>query len=48
MVAAGQLGLVGWSEATLEWHTCGGVGVIEDLQLFVGAVPRPGSSIFGR
>lgn len=36
-----QPGLVGWGEATLEWHTRSVVGAIEDLaQLLVGEDPR--------
>jgi galactonate dehydratase len=36
-VMTDQPGLVGWGEATLEWHTRGVVGAIEDLaQLLVG------------
>ncbi len=39
-VLTDQSGLVGWGEATLEWHTRGVVGAIEDLsQLLVGADP---------
>ena len=39
-VVTDQPGLVGWGEATLEWHTRGVVGAIEDLsQLLVGADP---------
>jgi galactonate dehydratase len=35
-----QPGLVGWGEATLEWHTRGVVGTIEDLaELLVGEDP---------
>ena len=35
-----QPGLHGWGEATLEWHTRGVVGAIEDLaQLLVGEDP---------
>ncbi|MCW5549415.1 MAG: galactonate dehydratase [Opitutaceae bacterium] len=40
-VVTDQPGLVGWGEATLEWHTRGVVGAIEDLaQLLVGEDPR--------
>lgn len=40
-VITDQPGLVGWGEATLEWHTRGVVGAIEDLaQLLVGEDPR--------
>jgi len=39
-VVTDQPGLVGWGEATLEWHTRGVVGAIEDLsQLLVGEDP---------
>jgi len=39
-VVTDQPGLVGWGEATLEWHTRSIVGAIEDLsQLVVGANP---------
>jgi galactonate dehydratase len=39
-VLTDQPGLVGWGEATLEWHTRGVVGAIEDLaQLLVGEDP---------
>ncbi len=39
-VITDQPGLVGWGEATLEWHTRGVVGAIEDLaQLLVGEDP---------
>jgi len=39
-VVTDQPGLIGWGEATLEWHTRGVVGAIEDLsQLVVGADP---------
>jgi galactonate dehydratase len=42
-VLTDQDGLFGWGEATLEWHTRGVVGAIEDLaQLIVGEDPtRP-------
>ncbi|MFN0022219.1 MAG: galactonate dehydratase [Pirellulaceae bacterium] len=42
-VLTDQAGLHGWGEATLEWHTRGVVGAIEDLaQLVVGEDPtRP-------
>lgn len=42
-VATDQPGLFGWGEATLEWHTRGVVGAIEDLaELIVGEDPtRP-------
>lgn len=40
-VVTDQPGLVGWGEATLEWHTRSVVGAIEDLaQLLVGEDPR--------
>lgn len=40
-VVTDQPGLVGWGEATLEWHTRGVVGAIEDLsQLLIGEDPR--------
>jgi len=40
-VLTDQPGLWGWGEATLEWHTRGVVGSIEDLaQLIVGEDPR--------
>ena len=40
-VLTDQPGLVGWGEATLEWHTRGVVGAIEDIsQLLVGEDPR--------
>lgn len=40
-VTTDQAGLIGWGEATLEWHTRGVVGAIEDLaQLVVGEDPR--------
>jgi len=40
-VVTDQPGLIGWGEATLEWHTRGVVGAIEDLaQLLVGEDPR--------
>jgi galactonate dehydratase len=39
-VVTDQPGLIGWGEATLEWHTRGVVGAIEDLaQLVVGEDP---------
>ncbi len=39
-VLTDQPGLYGWGEATLEWHTRGVVGAIEDLaQLLVGEDP---------
>lgn len=39
-VITDQPGLFGWGEATLEWHTRGVVGAIEDLgQLLVGEDP---------
>ncbi len=39
-VVTDQPGLIGWGEATLEWHTRGVVGTIEDLsQLLVGEDP---------
>ncbi len=42
-VVTDQDGLFGWGEATLEWHTRGVVGAIEDLsQLLIGEDPtRP-------
>jgi galactonate dehydratase len=40
-VVTDQPGLCGWGEATLEWHTRGVVGCIEDLAtLLVGEDPR--------
>ena len=40
-VVTDEPGLYGWGEATLEWHTRGVVGAIEDLsQLLVGEDPR--------
>jgi galactonate dehydratase len=40
-VLTDQPGLFGWGEATLEWHTRGVVGAIEDLaQLLIGEDPR--------
>lgn len=40
-VLTDQPGLYGWGEATLEWHTRGVVGAIEDLaELIVGEDPR--------
>jgi len=40
-VTTDQPGLLGWGEATLEWHTRGVVGAIEDLStLLVGEDPR--------
>jgi len=40
-VTTDQPGLIGWGEATLEWHTRGVVGAIEDLStLLVGEDPR--------
>ena len=39
-VVTDQPGLVGWGEATLEWHTRGVVGAIDDLaELLVGKDP---------
>ena len=39
-VLTDQPGLFGWGEATLEWHTRGVVGSIEDLsQLLIGEDP---------
>ena len=35
-----QLGLYGWGEATLEWHTRGVVGAIEDLAQDEGRSPE--------
>src|SRR5688572_13430884 len=42
-VTTDQAGLVGWGEATLEWHTRSVVGAIEDIaELLVGEDPtRP-------
>jgi galactonate dehydratase len=42
-VVTDQPGLIGWGEATLEWHTRGVVGAIEDIaELLVGEDPtRP-------
>lgn len=40
-VLTDQPGLWGWGEATLEWHTKGVVGAIQDLsQLLIGEDPR--------
>jgi galactonate dehydratase len=40
-VVTNQDGLIGWGEATLEWHTRAVVGAVEDLsQLLVGEDPR--------
>lgn len=40
-VITDQPGLFGWGEATLEWHTRGIVGTIEDIsQLLIGEDPR--------
>ena len=40
-VVTDQPGLVGWGEATLEWHTRSVVGAIEDLaELVIGEDPR--------
>lgn len=40
-VVTDQPGLWGWGEATLEWHTRGVVGAVEDLsQLLIGEDPR--------
>lgn len=40
-VITDQPGLIGWGEATLEWHTRSVVGAVEDLaQLIVGQDPR--------
>jgi len=40
-VITDEPGLFGWGEATLEWHTRGVVGAIEDLsQLLIGEDPR--------
>ena len=39
-VVTDQPGLIGWGEATLEWHTRGVVGAIEDIsQLLIGEDP---------
>ncbi len=40
-VTTSEPGLVGWGEATLEWHTRGVVAAVEDLaELLVGQDPR--------
>ena len=40
-VITDQNGLWGWGEATLEWHTKGVVGAIEDIKtLLIGEDPR--------
>lgn len=40
-VVTDQPGLFGWGEATLEWHTRGVVGAVEDLsELLIGEDPR--------
>ncbi len=40
-VVTDQPGLIGWGEATLEWHTNGVVGSIRDLsELLIGQDPR--------
>jgi galactonate dehydratase len=40
-VMTDQPGLHGWGEATLEWHTRGVVGAVEDIaQLLIGQDPR--------
>lgn len=40
-VETDQPGLHGWGEATLEWHTKGVVGSIEDMSvLLIGQDPR--------
>src|SRR5580693_430566 len=40
-VETDQPGLVGWGEATLEWHTRSVVGALEDLStLLIGEDPR--------
>ncbi|HAY81956.1 MAG TPA: D-galactonate dehydratase, partial [Planctomycetaceae bacterium] len=40
-VLTDQPGLYGWGEATLEWHTRGVVGAVEDMaSLLVGEDPR--------
>lgn len=40
-VETDQPGLIGWGEATLEWHTRSVVGAVEDLaQLLIGEDPR--------
>ena len=40
-VTTDQPGLIGWGEATLEWHTRSVVGAIEDLaSLLIGEDPR--------
>ena len=39
-VLTDQPGLYGWGEATLEWHTRGVIGSIQDLeQLLIGEDP---------
>ena len=46
-VLTDQPGLYGWGEATLEWHTRGVVGSIEDLaELIVGEDPRRSEHIW--
>ncbi|MEM6821026.1 MAG: galactonate dehydratase [Verrucomicrobiota bacterium] len=40
-VTTDQPGLIGWGEATLEWHTRSVLGAVEDLsQLLIGEDPR--------
>jgi len=40
-VETDQPGLIGWGEATLEWHTRSVVGAVEDIaQLLIGEDPR--------
>lgn len=40
-VTTDQPGLIGWGEATLEWHTRSVVGAVEDIaQLLIGEDPR--------
>ena len=36
-----QPGLVGWGEATLEWHTRGVVGAVEDLAQLLKRLSEP-------
>ena len=41
-VITDQPGLIGWGEATLEWHTRSVVGAVQDLAtLLIGEDPRP-------
>ena len=40
-IVTDQPGLIGWGEATLEWHTRGVVGAVQDIsELIVGEDPR--------